>query len=160
MIFVTVGTHEQSFNRLIKKVDELVRNGEIEEDVFMQIGYSTYEPKYAKWDRVISYEDMIDYMKNSDVVITHGGPSTYMQVLQCGKVPVVVPRLEEFGEHINDHQFEVTQKVKSKGYLLNVCYDIDLLIENIEQSKKASKVSFENHNTIFMDNFIEIVNSL
>ena len=44
MIFVTVGTHEQPFNRLIQKIDELVRDGEIEDDVFMQIGYSTYEP--------------------------------------------------------------------------------------------------------------------
>ena len=50
MIFVTVGTHEQPFNRLIQKIDELVRDGEIEDDVFMQIGYSTYEPKYTKWE--------------------------------------------------------------------------------------------------------------
>ena len=27
MIFVTVGTHEQPFNRLIQKVDELKRDG-------------------------------------------------------------------------------------------------------------------------------------
>ena len=52
MIFVTVGTHEQPFNRLIQKIDELVRDGEIEDDVFMQIGYSTYEPKYTKWEKV------------------------------------------------------------------------------------------------------------
>ena len=30
MIFVTVGTHEQPFNRLIQKVDELKRDGIIE----------------------------------------------------------------------------------------------------------------------------------
>lgn len=39
MIFVTVGTHEQQFNRLIKKVDELKRDGIIKEDVFMQTGF-------------------------------------------------------------------------------------------------------------------------
>lgn len=38
MIFVTVGTHEQPFNRLIKKVDELKRDGVIQEDVIMQTG--------------------------------------------------------------------------------------------------------------------------
>ena len=37
MIFVTVGTHEQPFNRLIKKVDDLVANGSIKEKV-------TYSP--------------------------------------------------------------------------------------------------------------------
>lgn len=38
MIFVTVGTHEQPFNRLIKKVDELKRDGIIQEDVIIQTG--------------------------------------------------------------------------------------------------------------------------
>ena len=32
MIFVTVGTHEQPFNRLIQKVDELKRDGIIQEE--------------------------------------------------------------------------------------------------------------------------------
>ena len=31
MIFVTVGTHEQPFNRLIQKVDELKRDGIIKD---------------------------------------------------------------------------------------------------------------------------------
>ena len=56
MIFVTVGTHEQQFNRLIQKVDELKRDGYIKEDVFMQIGYSTYKPQYCQWQYMISYD--------------------------------------------------------------------------------------------------------
>lgn len=44
MIFVTVGTHEQPFNRLIKKIDELKKDGIINEDVIIQTGFSTYEP--------------------------------------------------------------------------------------------------------------------
>ena len=43
MIFVTVGTHEQPFNRLIQKVDELKKEGVITEDVIIQTGFSTYE---------------------------------------------------------------------------------------------------------------------
>ena len=49
MIFVTGGTHEQPFNRLIKKVDELKRDGIIREEVVMQTGFSTYEPEYCQW---------------------------------------------------------------------------------------------------------------
>jgi UDP-N-acetylglucosamine transferase subunit ALG13 len=41
MIFVTVGTHPQSFNRLLKAIDELVERGKIKEKVVMQIGHST-----------------------------------------------------------------------------------------------------------------------
>lgn len=49
MIFVTVGTHEQPFNRLIQKIDELKKDGIINEDVIIQTGFSTYEPKYCQW---------------------------------------------------------------------------------------------------------------
>lgn len=41
MIFVTVGTHEQPFNRLIQKVDELKHDGIIKDDVIIQTGFST-----------------------------------------------------------------------------------------------------------------------
>lgn len=39
MIFVTVGTHEQQFDRLLKKIDDLKGNGKILEDVFIQSGF-------------------------------------------------------------------------------------------------------------------------
>ena len=45
MIFVTVGTHEQPFNRLIEYIDNLKCNGIITDDVMIQTGFSTYEPK-------------------------------------------------------------------------------------------------------------------
>ena len=40
MIFVTVGTHEQPFNRLIQKIDELKKDGTIQDDVIIQTGFS------------------------------------------------------------------------------------------------------------------------
>ena len=43
MIFVTVGTHEQPFNRLIQKIDELKKDGTIQDDVIIQTGFSTCE---------------------------------------------------------------------------------------------------------------------
>lgn len=49
MIFVTVGTHEQQFNRLITCVDEMKENGLIKEEVMIQTGFSTYIPKACQW---------------------------------------------------------------------------------------------------------------
>ena len=92
MIFVTVGTHEQQFNRLIKYVDEIKREGTIQEEVIIQIGFSTYEPKYCKYAKFIPYDEMNEYVKKARIVITHGGPATFIMVLQAGKVPIVVPR--------------------------------------------------------------------
>ena len=38
MIFVTVGTHEQQFDRLVRAVDELRADGNVDELVFVQTG--------------------------------------------------------------------------------------------------------------------------
>ena len=73
MIFVTVGTHEQPFNRLIQKVDDLKKEGMIQEEVIMQTGYSTYEPQYCQWDKLIPYQQMVKNVENARIVITHGG---------------------------------------------------------------------------------------
>ena len=51
MIFVTVGTHEQPFDRLLTEIDRLKENGTIQEPVMIQSGFSTYEPKYCEWEK-------------------------------------------------------------------------------------------------------------
>ena len=94
MIFVTVGTHEQPFNRLIEEIDNLKKEGLLLDEVFIQTGFSTYEPKYCKWESMLSYAEMEEYLTISDIIVTHGGPATFMGVLSKGKVPIVVPRLE------------------------------------------------------------------
>lgn len=73
MIFVTVGTHEQPFNRLIQKVDKLKRDGVIKDDVIIQTGFSTYEPKYCQWSKLIPYQQMVKNVADARIVITHGG---------------------------------------------------------------------------------------
>ena len=102
MIFVTVGTHEQQFNRLVKKMDTLVAKKIIKEEVFIQTGFSSYEPKRCKWSRWLSFSDMKKKMAEARIVVTHGGPSSFIMPLQMGKIPIVVPRSHEYDEHVID----------------------------------------------------------
>lgn len=92
MIFVTVGTHEQPFNRLIEYIDNLKRDGIITEEVIMQTGFSTYEPKYCVWSKLLPYKEMVQNVADARIVITHGGPASFVMPLQIGKTPIVVPR--------------------------------------------------------------------
>ena len=92
MIFVTVGTHEQPFNRLIQTIDQIKEKGIIKEDVIMQTGFCTYEPRYCKWESMVPYEKMVEYTRQARIVVTHGGPASFIMPLQMGKIPVVVPR--------------------------------------------------------------------
>lgn len=160
MIFVTVGTHEQPFNRLIQEVDHLVETGVIKEEVFIQTGYSTYEPKFCQWSRLISFDQMSEFMQKADIIITHGGPATFMSAIANGKKPIVVPRQEKFGEHVNDHQIDFCEKVNSR---FNNIY----LVNNTNELRKllTSDISFKTLNgskgkTNFISNFTKEINSL
>lgn len=157
MIFVTVGTHEQPFNRLISKVDELVHQKIIDDEVFMQIGYSTYEPKYTKWEKLIGYDLMAKYEDYSDIIITHGGPATYMSALSKNKKVIVVPRQKKFGEHINDHQLDFALRVQNKGYSLKVIYNIEDLADILRSDFVNS--GFKSNNDLFCSKLEDLIMS-
>ncbi|MGT2896314.1 glycosyltransferase [Streptococcus entericus] len=133
MIFVTVGTHEQQFNRLIEEIDGLVAEGDITEDVFIQTGYSTYQPKYCRWQSMLGHNEMNDCIERADLVITHGGPSTFMSVLSKGKRLIVVPRLKKYDEHVNDHQMEfvshILERMNYNFEFISDCSDLSLAIK-------------------------------
>lgn len=111
MIFVTVGTHEQPFDRLLRWVDELVGAGLLQEQVVMQTGYSDYQPRFCQHQPFFSFEEMQQLYQEAEAVVCHGGPATLVNVLLTGKRPVVVPRLKCFGEHVNDHQRAFAQRL-------------------------------------------------
>lgn len=163
MIFVTVGTHEQPFNRLIKAVDKLKRDGIITEDVIMQTGFSTYEPKYCKWSKLIPYQDMEKNVKNAHIVITHGGPASFIMPLQIGKTPIVVPRQYKFGEHVNDHQVEFARNVAERMGTIIPVEDISTLgdvIKNYDEIVAKMGHGMSSNNEKFCSDLEEIVDDL
>ena len=81
MIFVSVGTHEQPFNRLVKAVDDLKKDGVITDEVIIQTGFSTYKPKYCQCSKLIPYQQMIKNVADAKIVITHGGPASFIMPL-------------------------------------------------------------------------------
>lgn len=136
MIFVTVGTHEQPFDRLIRCVDELKKNGIIAEEVIMQIGFSTYEPKYCTFSKLFPYEEMIKKVEAAHIVITHGGPASFIMPLQIGKIPIVVPRQKKYNEHVNDHQAEFARAVAERMGTIIVVEDVNTLGDVISEYEK------------------------
>ena len=163
MIFVTVGTHEQQFNRLIEYIDKMKAEGKIEDEVVMQIGYSTYEPQYCKWDKLIPYSQMEKYMNEARIVITHGGPATFIMPLQRGKTPIVVPRQHAFDEHVNDHQVEFSQEVARRmGTIIPVVdiNELEQIILNYDTIVVTRSTGMTSNNARFNEEFEKIVESL
>lgn len=163
MIFVTVGTHEQPFNRLVQKIDQLKKDSIIEDEVFIQTGFSTYEPKYCQWGKLIPYEDMVQYVKKARIVITHGGPASFIMPLQIGKIPIVVPRQKQFGEHVNDHQVEFARKVQQQRNSIILVEGIETLgdvIVNYNQIIAGMRYQRSSNNANFNEQIERLIEGL
>ena len=163
MIFVTVGTHEQPFNRLIQKIDELKKDGTIQDEVIIQTGFSTYEPKHCQWSKLLPYQQMVKNVADARIVITHGGPASFIMPLQIGKTPIVVPRQQQFNEHVNDHQVEFTRNVAQRMGTIVPVEDISTLgdtITNYDQIVAGMKQGMRSNNRKFNEGFEKLINEL
>ncbi len=112
MIFATVGTHEDPFNRLIVELERLQPG--LAEPVVIQSGYSTAAAPHCTVVPMMTFAELQDHMARARVVVTHGGPASIMQALAHGKVPVVVPRQAKFGEHVDDHQVRFSARIADR----------------------------------------------
>lgn len=163
MIFVTVGTHEQPFDRLLKEIDRLKGEGIIEDEVFIQSGYTDYEPQNCEWSKLIPAKEMENKINEARIVITHGGPASFIAPLQKGKIPIVVPRQFEFGEHVNNHQLEFAKNVEERNKNIIPVYDIaDLENKIVHYDEIVSKMNLGNlsNNQKFCKDFENIVKEL
>ena len=163
MIFVTVGTHEQPFDRLIKELDTLIEKKVITETVIAQIGYCNYKPKNIEWYKFLSYQEMHNFTKEARVVITHGGPASFILPSQYNKIPIVVPRKAEFNEHINNHQVEFVKLIERKLNNLIPIYNVEDLGEKIRNYNKLTNLMSErsfSNNKNFNKQFKNVIDDL
>jgi len=127
LIFVTVGNHNQGFDRLIKKIDEIA--GKIDEEVIMQIGYTNYKPVNAEYFSFVdSFEEILRLNRDSRVVVSHAGAGSIVTALKQRTPVIVVPRLKKYYEHMNDHQLEIAHAM-SDDKNVTIVYDVESLEE-------------------------------
>ena len=161
MIFVTVGTHEQQFNRLVEYMDLWAKDHK--EKVVIQTGYSTYEPKYCEWSKLYPYDEMVNMVNKARIVITHGGPSSFIMPLQIGKIPIVVPRQKKFDEHVNNHQVDFCNKVEKRQGNIIVVNNINILdndIVNYDNAVNGLSNGLISNNELFCRSINQIVDKL
>lgn len=134
MIFIAVGTQKFQFDRLLEQVDQLKSTGEIEEDIYAQTGFSDYQPKSYPGEAFLKKEEFQDYIKKSSLIITHSGVATIMSAIKNHKPVIVVPRLEKYKEHVDDHQVEIAKSFGQQNLVL-VCSDVSRINNLIKEAR-------------------------
>lgn len=129
MIFVTLGTQDKSFDRLLAKLDELIEKGVICDEVIVQAGSTKYKSKYMQMVAFIAMDKFNAYVEACDFMITHAGVGTIMNGIDHGKKVLAVARRAKYGEHENDHQVEITEKFEKLGYIVGCKEVADLEVK-------------------------------
>ena len=144
MIFVTLGSQRFQFNRLLQKLDELVSSKIIKEEIFAQIGYSDYIPKYFKYKKFLDREEYAQMEEKADMIITHGGTGAIMGAVKKRKKVIAVPRLERYGEHVDDHQIQILKQFDEME-IIEACYEIERLEEVFIKSQNTVYKSYKSN---------------
>lgn len=142
MIFVTVGSRQYPFDRLFKKIDELISQNKIHQDVYAQIGTANYLPQNYTYKRYLDPKEMNDYIKHAKIIISHGGSASVLSALAFQKPTILAPRLSQYHEHINDHQVRFVQQFVDDGYALFAGLELEYLGDCIRQCENE-EISFK-----------------
>ena len=157
MIFVTLGTNDEQFPRLLKAIDREIENGNIKEKVIVQAGCTKYESKNMEIMDLVPRDEFDRLISECDLLITHGGVGSILTGINNGKKVIAVPRLARYKEHLNDHQLQIVENFSERKYIIAV-KDLNKLGKAIEKAKtfKPQKFVSNTHNIINMiEEFID-----
>ncbi len=150
MIFITVGSQKFQFNRLLRKIDELVESGTITDEIFAQTGYSDYQPQKYAYKQFLDRDEFGELLNRCHTVITHGGTGVIINAVKMEKKVIAIPRLAKFGEHVDDHQLQLLDQF-SEMSLIEACYDVETLAESYRKSQESEYHSYESNTQTIID---------
>lgn len=120
MILVLLGTQNNSFHRLLEEVQKNIDNGIIKEKVIVQEGYTKFESKDMEIHTQLPEDKLQELIRESDLIITHGGVGSIINSITEGKKVIAVPRLKKYNEHVNDHQLDIIDSFNEKKYIIGI----------------------------------------
>lgn len=158
MIFLTVGT-QFPFDRLVKAVDETVSKNGLDEQIFAQVGTSTYRPRNFEAVSSLEKTKFDKHFNEADSIISHAGMGTITMALERKKPLLVMPRLRKYGEVVNDHQLVIARKFEQLGYLL-VAYEAEDLPAKVGKLKSFVPQDRQPQTKIVADRISAFLNEL
>ena len=159
MIFVTVGTQDKPFARIIRAVENAVITGKITDEVIVQAGNTKYESEYLNVLNYVPFDEFNNYLLKADIIITHGGVGSILNALKLKKRVIAVPRLAKYGEHINDHQLQVIKKMTEQGYILST-EDETKITDKIKEAENFEVKEYTSNTENFIQSFKQVLDSI
>ena len=123
MILVLLGTQNNSFYRLLEEVQKCIDEDIIKDKVIVQAGSTKFESKDM---------EVFNLIEQADTIITHVGVCSIVTAVKLGKKVIAVPRLKQYGEHVNDHQIQIVETFSNQGFIKGI-KDVSELKETLRE---------------------------
>lgn len=132
LIFVTVGSGLQSFNRLLDELDSIAKG--LNERVMVQTADPSYVPKNFESFSFLPKDQINEFYKKSNIVVSHAGIGSIITAFSYNKPLIIVPRRKEYGELVDNHQAEIAKELEKEGRA-KVIWDI----KELEQAIRCAR---------------------
>jgi len=139
--FVAVGTHGQPYTRLLEMVSRAVEDGLLPRPLRAQLGSAAWSAPGVEASEHMSRDELEAAVRSADVVVCHGGAGIISSALAAGRRPIVVPRRAALGEHVDDHQYQLTRKLAQWG--LVVAVEERLTADDVDSARRPLRVPRE-----------------
>lgn len=149
MIFVTLGTQDVPFTRLVKEIDKLVSEKVIKEKVVVQAGNIKQKFNNVKLLDYVPMEEFKTYVEESSYLIVHGGVGSILDGLKNHKKVIAVPRLSKYKEQTNDHQVQIVNDFSERGFIIG-CKEVSNLKAAIESLDNFKPKKYKSNNEKFV----------
>ena len=153
-IFVTVGTRVEPFTRLIEAVDELAKNGKMNEKVIVQAGHTKYASNHIEIFDFCKPETIDELILNARYVVTQESAGIGTKCLKYNTRFIVMPRDYKYCElpTKSDMNEDLHFRLAEMGYtkVVNNAIELENAIIEIEHLKTG--FVFNNAKAIMMLN--------
>ncbi|NJC09226.1 glycosyltransferase [Polymorphobacter fuscus] len=111
-VFVSVGSM-MPFDRLVQAMDEWAA-AHPDVPVEIQIGRGKYEPRHAKYVRMMPVVEYRQRVADARLFVAHAGMGSIISAIEAGKPLLMLARLQAQGEHNTDHQLATAASIGAR----------------------------------------------
>jgi UDP-N-acetylglucosamine transferase subunit ALG13 len=127
MILVTVGTEKFQFDRLMVWISILVKQNWLTKKIVVQYGNCMYFPDGIEAHKLLPAAEFQELARSADLVIGHCGEGTLLLAEKIEAPYILVPRMADLNEHVDNHQLELANQLVDLG--VPIAFSLEELLE-------------------------------
>ncbi|MFP3339035.1 glycosyltransferase, partial [Micrococcus sp. SIMBA_131] len=100
-------------------------------------GFSTYIPRNYNYKSFLNKDEFAKAIERSDLIISHGGTGSIIAGVKKGLKVICIPRDMKYGEHVDNHQYEIVEQFAKTNMILGVykISDLKIALTNVKDIK-------------------------